>query len=84
MGPSHTDLQYNDNFQPTFLRLAHMRTMSGLPLSEHFQFECFQLNREISIWKYFSPIITIPQVDMCAELVELINIFFFVINSVSK
>ena len=30
-------------------------------------------NREISICKYFSPIITIPQKDMCAVLVELIS-----------
>ena len=31
------------------------------------------INREISIRKVFSPIITIPQEDMCAVLVELIS-----------
>ena len=31
------------------------------------------INREISIRKYFSSIITIPQEDMCAVLVELIS-----------
>ena len=35
------------------------------------------INREISICKYFSLIITIPQEDMCAVLVEIIIIFFF-------
>ena len=35
------------------------------------------INREISIRKYFSLIITIPQEDMCAVLVEIIIIFFF-------
>ena len=38
------------------------------------------INREISICKYFSPIITIPQEDMCAVLVNI----FFGINSVSN
>ena len=38
-------------------------------------------NREISIRKYFSPIITIPQEDMGAVLVD---IFFFGINSASE
>ena len=31
------------------------------------------MNHEISILKYFSPIITIPQEDMCAVLVDLIS-----------
>ena len=41
------------------------------------------INREISIRKYFSLIITIPQEDMCAVLVEIISSLFFGINSVS-
>ena len=34
------------------------------------------INREISIRKYFSLIITIPQEDMCAVLVEIISLFW--------
>ena len=40
------------------------------------------INREISIRKYFSLIITIPQEDMCAVLDEIISSFFG-INKVS-
>ena len=35
------------------------------------------INREISIRKYFSLIITIPQEDMCAVLIEIISYFFW-------
>ena len=38
------------------------------------------INREISIRKYFSPVITIPQEDMCAVLVELIYLLWHKLN----